>query len=469
MKISQQFSEKQLDAFKTLDDSKIKACLYGGSKGGGKSVFGCFWMWSECIKLIKKYSILPSKYPAPVAFMGRKQSVDFNDTTLETWKAFIPEDTYEIRIGDKEIVILDAVKINFGGLDSSDAVKKFNSAEYIYIFIDQAEEISRNDYGLVRGTLRRKIDNEAQQYKVLLTANPADCWLKDDFITTENPENAFIQALPADNPFLPGDYIDNLKEAFRHRPELIDAYVYGKWDVIAGFDLVIKPSWVENAIDLELHKEDERIAVCCDPARMGNDETVIYVMKGYKVIDEMIYGQKTTMETAGHLVRLKQKHKTKECPEPLIAVDGCNLGCSIADRLRELKHKCLIVRTGSTEMSDSDKLKYKNLKSKLWWGAGEKFANEEVSLHNDKVLRSQLCTPTYKQHSEGCVVVESSDDIKKKMNGKSLDRACAYLIGLYAIDKVVLPSKDYHRNKPFKQNIDRYGWKKNRSPYAIRQ
>jgi len=417
------------------------------------------------MQLIAKYKLTASKFPPPVAFMGRKQSVDFNDTTLETWKAVIPEDTYEIRIGDKEIVIRDALKINFGGLDSSDAVKKFNSAEYIYIFIDQAEEISRDDYGLVRGTLRRKIKDETQNYKVLLTANPADCWLKDDFINTENEDNVFIQALPADNPFLPVTYVDNLKEAFKHRPELIDAYVYGRWDVIAGFDLVIKPSWVEKSVERDLSNErDERCVVACDPARMGNDETVIYVFKGYKIIDEQIYGQKDSMETAGNLVRLKQKHKAH-----LIALDGCNIGDTIMDRVKEIGHKCITVKTGSTDMNDSDKKKYKNVKSKIWWEAGEKMSDEKVSIPNDRVLRSQLSIPAYKIHSEGCVVVESSDNIKKKTNGKSLDRACALTIGLYAIDKAVLPKKDFNRHQVTKRRQDGYGWQKNREHgHAIR-
>ncbi len=462
--INQQFSKKQTEAFRILGDKTKKAILYGGSKGGGKSVFGCWWIWSECIKLIKKHNLKPSKYPPPVAFMGRKQSVDFNDTTLETWKAFIPEDTYEIRIGDKEIVILESVKINFGGLDSSDAVKKFNSAEYIKIFIDQAEEINRDDYGLVRGTLRRKINNQVQDYKVLLTANPADCWLKDDFITTNNPENVFLQALPADNPFLPSDYIANLKEAFKHRPELIDAYVYGRWDVIAGFDLVIKPTWVANAIDRELDNGDERCVVACDPARMGNDETVIYVIKGYKIVDEMIYGQKTSMETAGNLVRLKEKHRAH-----LIALDGCNIGASIHDRLQEMGHKSIIVRTGSTDMNDADKKKYKNVKAKIWWEAGEMLSDDKICITDDKTLRSQLCIPTYKIHSEGCVQVESSDDIKKKTHGKSLDRACAFIIGIHAMDKVALPQKDFNRSRMAKSSAKGYGWNKHKgNQYALR-
>ncbi|GAH93749.1 unnamed protein product, partial [marine sediment metagenome] len=37
--------------------------------------------------------------------MGRLQGVDFDDTTLETWKEYIPEEDYKIKEKNKEIII----------------------------------------------------------------------------------------------------------------------------------------------------------------------------------------------------------------------------------------------------------------------------------------------------------------------------------------------------------------------------
>ncbi|MCH8176778.1 MAG: hypothetical protein IIC09_00985, partial [Proteobacteria bacterium] len=172
------------------------------------SVLGCYWIFLRCIELINEFKIVPTKYPIPVGFMGRKRSVDFTDTTLETWKKFIPESAYLIRASEKEIIINERVKIAYGGFDSEMDIKKFNSAEFAFGFIDQAEETTQDDIALLRGALRLKIQEAELDYTLLLTANPADCWLKDSFVDTQREGYIYLPALPTDNPFLPKGYID---------------------------------------------------------------------------------------------------------------------------------------------------------------------------------------------------------------------------------------------------------------------
>jgi PBSX family phage terminase large subunit len=427
--------------------------LYGGAKGGGKSVFGCYWVFYTLLQIIKKFNLKPSKFPVPVAFMGRKQSVDFSDTTLESWKQLIAEDDYELRSSDKEIIVKDTLKIQYGGFDDSDTVKKFNSAEYAIAFIDQAEEISRDDYGLIKGTLRRKINNFPLDYKILLTANPAVCWLKDEFITQLKTGNAFIQALPSDNSFLPNTYIQTLRDAFSHRPELLAAYVDGNWDVMAGNDIVIRPMWIKNSIEREPRLDDKRVVVACDPARFGDNETVIYVMRGFKIIHQMIYGQRSTMETAGELVALKNKFQAR-----LIAIDSIGIGGGIVDRLAELREPVLAVNSGQRPDTEDAQARYLNLRSQMTWEAGEHFAKEEVSIPNDQTLVNQLGQYTYEMKSSGKIKIGDKDEIKEKLGGKSPDRADALMIGIYAIKKVPILETDYHRINitPSRQNS--YGW-----------
>ena len=92
--------------------------------------------------------------------MGRKRGVDFTNTTLETWKRFIPEEAYVIKGKPAEIIIWDRVKILTGGLDNSEIVNKFNSAEYAFYFIDQAEEVDREQIGELRATTRLIINGK---------------------------------------------------------------------------------------------------------------------------------------------------------------------------------------------------------------------------------------------------------------------------------------------------------------------
>ena len=127
---SPEYTEKQTIARRTLARPDVKEVLYGGAKGGGKSVFGCFWCLGKAIEIIKQCNISERKHPIPIGFMGRKRGIDFTNTTLETWKRFIPEHLYEIKGKPAEIVIGNRVKILTGGLDNGDVVNKFNSAEY---------------------------------------------------------------------------------------------------------------------------------------------------------------------------------------------------------------------------------------------------------------------------------------------------------------------------------------------------
>ena len=455
MKLDINYTPKQIEADQTIEGPSCKYLLYGGAKGGGKSVFGCYWIFLKCLELIKKFDIRVTGYPVPVGFMGRKRGVDFNDTTLETFKRFIPPSLYKIREQDKEIVILDRVKIIYGGFDSEENIKKFNSAEFAYFFIDQAEEITRDDFGLLCGTLRLSVKKQPVVVKGLLTANPADCWLKDEFIHNNKQTHRFLQALPSDNPFLPEDYVETLREAFRHRPELVEAYVHGNWDVIAGSQLVIKPSWVRSSVKREISESTQKRVVACDPARYGDDETVIYVLEGPRIIHSQFYGQRDTMYTAGHLLALQRKYQAK-----LIAVDSIGIGGGIVDRLKELKAPVFPINVGERASTEKEQKQYQNKRAEIYWKAGLLFADEKISIPDEPLLIRQLGNVQYEVvDSNGKIKIEPKQKIKERMGGKSPDRADAFVLGLYALNYVSEKSRDFFRNRP-KPRRSSYGWER---------
>ena len=178
-------SPKQSVAFELLSQhDKAVEVMYGGAKYGGKSYFGTSFCFEEAIRLIKTYDIRRLANPIPIGFMGRKVGKDFMDTTLETWKKAISGDAYRIRGKPPEIIIGSRVKYFCGGLDRQETVNKFNSAEFCVYFIDQAEETQEDDLTLLRAATfwRLSINGCKVPGKGLLTANPAQCWLKRAFI-----------------------------------------------------------------------------------------------------------------------------------------------------------------------------------------------------------------------------------------------------------------------------------------------
>lgn len=444
---------RQSLAFNMLQEPDVSCLLYGGAKGGGKSVLGCFWVFIQCCDLINRFNLSQRKYPITVGFMGRKRSVDFSDTTLETWKRFIPENTYKLRTSEKEIIVNERVKIAYGGFDSEEAIKKFNSAEFGFYFIDQAEEVSQDDIALLRGTLRLKIDDSNLDYKGLLTANPAECWLKDSFMGKNQRKGySFLSALPTDNPYLPPGYVDNLLEAFRHRPELIEAYVRGSWDVLSGANLVIKPQWVEGAIERTLSNYLGRVIISCDPARYGDDETVIYAIKEGEVIGEMIYGQKSTMETAGNCIAMRNRYNAD-----LIMVDSVGVGGGVVDRLMELNHPVMEVNFAQKPSNEIKQEKYYNLRAEVYWEAAEMLCDQKVSIPNDPALCSQLGHITYSDGVRGKIKIESKKEIKKRLEGSSPDRADALVMGLWGLQFVSSKQNDYSRMGVTDEQVMRSG------------
>jgi len=444
------FSIKQTQALDILDDNSLELLelCYGGAKGGGKSVFLCRWLYLQIDALYKQFKFYfdKLKHPLPVAFMGRKQAKDFRDTTLETWKKFIPHHLYQLKEHDGEIII-NNVKIVFGGLDSQESIKKFNSAEYAIIAIDQAEEINRDDYGMLKGTMRLKIDGHEIPKKLLLTANPADCFLRDDFVYNQNKllSKKYLQALPSDNPFLSKDYIDNLKDAFKHRPELLEAYLNGDWSVLEGQETkVIRSLWVRDAVNREL-RFNPAVKVTVSDIGAGGDDTVIYDMEGYKIIKTDISGEKDTMKTAGRILIHFNEFKSD-----LIIVDKCGLGLGVYDRLRELlgerRHLVLGINSAEKPTREEKEVQFANQRDEMWWHAGVLFSDCLTTIPNDEVLIQELCAPTYEIiTSGGKIKVEQKKDIKTRI-GRSTNRADTYIMGLFG-QQFAEVKKNFHRTR----------------------
>jgi hypothetical protein len=397
--------------------------LYGGAKGGGKSWFLCIWVFAKCLAI-----------PKNKIFFCRRRSVDFTNTTLETWKKSIPAKSYRIHEQKKKIYLYNGSVVDYGGLDDPLLIQSLNSAEYGNIAIDQAEEIDIDSFGMIRGTLRHKPPNGLiPDYHVRLSANPAQCWLKDKFINNPTEGFKYIQALPSDNPHLPKEYCATLADAFKHRPQLLASYLHGSWDDLAGHDICIQPSMVEKAIARTVHGKVVKRIIVNDPARYGDDENVIYVMEATStcayIIQEIILEHKSTMDTAGRLAALRKKVEAQ-----VIAVDVIGIGAGIVDALYDLKEPVLAINSSAKPTVETAQKKYYNLRSQMWMQAGDEFSEGKVKLGDDYVLNGQLSSVKF-SYKNGKLAAEAKEEVKKRIQS-SPDRADALVMGLYALSWV---------------------------------
>jgi len=431
--IDYELTERQSVAWKHLFAHKDVDLLYGGAKGGGKSYLFCVWAFLWARELINILKIPLLKNPLAVGFIGRKRGVDFDKTTLETWKKTIPESGYYIREQPKEIVIENRVKLFFGGLDDQKNINKFNSAELAFFGIDQAEETERTDIGVIEASIRLMYNGIQPPYKSLYTANPAECWLKEDFVNHKRDNALFVKALPTDNPYLPDGYIERLEKSFRYDPVLLQAYRDGNWDVTMASYQVIPSKQMDELAGYTHHPEANRFAVVCDPST-GGDECVIYLFEHYIIRDVKILHTDDTMVIVGEMQIMGNSVGAE-----VYGVDEIGIGKGIKDRLSEIfkdRENRKVIGIGSAKAS-SEPERFDNLRAEIWWNARELVIEHRAAYPKDEELRRQACAVKFKPvSSNGKIKLELKSDTKSRI-GRSPDRADTWVYGLWVMKKFV--------------------------------
>jgi hypothetical protein len=419
-------TNKQTAAYRLLTDSSDAAVLFGGAKGGGKSFFLSCWLLAWCKHLVQLFNLSPSANPLPVGFIGRKQSVDFNRTTLETFKRVIPAQHYELREQDQEIIFWNRVKVFYGGLDNQDRIRKFNSAEFAFFALDQAEETERTDVDVLMASLRLKHNGIQPAYKQLYTANPADCWLKEDFIDNLQPRCHYIPALYTENPHLPSSYGDILTQAFRYNEAVLRAYKDGDWYALEASTSLISSRMLNELKEIHHLPLDIRRIIACDPS-LGGDECVIYAMENGAITEQLILHERDTMKIVGHIIAMSARLRI-----PNFAIDTIGIGQGITDRLRELRPSANVNGINSAE-SARDEERFANRRAEMWFTVMKRIQDHAIPYPMDEELRNQLTAMRFKiVNSNGKVQLEPKVDTKKRI-GRSPDRADAFVMGLWAI------------------------------------
>ncbi|HPS55151.1 MAG TPA: hypothetical protein PLP05_06110, partial [Sedimentisphaerales bacterium] len=255
---------------------------------------------------------------------------------------------------------------------------------------------------------------------------------------------AYIPALPTDNQYLPEGYLDILKKAFGHRKELLEAYLQGRWDCFDGERQVIKNSWVTWAKNKTIFFPKTKRIVSCDPARFGNDETVIYVIENSKIIDEEFFGQKDTYFTAGRLNTMSLKHGDI----PIIIDRDGPVADGIPTNLNSWGRK--VIEYFGSNTSTKNELCY-NTRAEAWDYTAKQFSEGNVVFNsNDDELVSQLCTPNY-DIKNGKLIIEPKTEVKKRL-GRSPDRGDAYVMGQWGLQFVPYLDEKKRKENEYNEN-----------------
>jgi hypothetical protein len=199
---------------------------------------------------------------------------------------------------------------------------------------------------------------------------------------------------------------------------------------------------VDRAMQTKLEPgdyEDEPKVLTCDPARFGDDKTVIMQRQGNKVIGFERYKGLDTMAVA-RLVA----DKAEIWGPDAIFVDGIGIGAGVVDRLRQMNYEVFDVQVSN---KPDDEEAYYNHRAEIW-GRMRKWLNGQVELPRDDELRGDLIGIEYGFDGKGRIQLEKKADMKKRgLDSPDIGDALALGFSVVVRDKTLHVPREILMNK----------------------
>ena len=144
-----------------------------------------------------------------------------------------------------------------------------------------------------------------------------------------------------------------------------------------------------------------------DPARFGDDRSVIIRRQGLKASDIVMFRGLDNMQLAARVAQICQDWD----PDAVFIDSGG--GAGVLDRLRQLDYDPVEVPFGGRAILEQQ---FVNRRTEMWWNMKE-WIEAGGWIPSDPILRQELSTPTYWFDAQGRKVLESKDEIKKRLQG----------------------------------------------------
>lgn len=146
-----------------------------------------------------------------------------------------------------------------------------------------------------------------------------------------------------------------------------------------------------------------------DPARFGDDRSVVVRRQGLQMLPPLVLKGVDNMTLAGRVAGIMQ-----DWDPDAVFVDAGH-GAGVIDRLRQLGFQCHEVPFGSTALRADQ---FNNRRTEMWSLMAD-WIQQGGAIADDQDLKQELATPTYRFDAQGRRVLESKDEIKKRLQGGS--------------------------------------------------
>ncbi len=427
-------NKKQLEAVRAWIDDTTEEILYGGGKGGGKSYLGASLIFGDALI-----------YPGTHYFIARAELTDLNAFTVPTIHEVFKNwglkfEDYCSYNGQSHIFNLkNGSKVHFIACKqtpSDPLFERFGSMQMTRGWIEEGGEIAEAAKANLWLSIGRWKNGEyGLKKKLLITANPKKGWMKRDFIDMWKQgllpkTRKFVSALVVDNPYLPTDYVETLrneKDTVR-RQRLFE----GNWDYDEDQDSLISFDALSDAFSNNVVKDGNKYMIV-DVARLGQDSTVFSFWDGLELYKIEQFHKQDTQTT---IQKAKDYARAENIPYSHIMVDEDGIGGAVVDGMFGVKgfvaqstplptSSEIRARQMKIESHLIPKRNFSNLKTQCAFKLAE-LINEHgltfnVPSYRDIIIEELSALLRQKDiDSDGKLKIKSKEDVKLEL-GKSPD------------------------------------------------
>jgi phage terminase large subunit len=171
-------------------------------------------------------------------------------------------------------------------LPSDPQFDRLGSYDLTGCFLDECQQIHQKAINVLRGRFSVLSGDRWRTIpKALYTCNPSKNWIYEEFIRPEKnnelaDDKVFIKSLATDNPFVPEEYIENLKKS---DPVTVQRLLYGNFEYDNDPSALIDYEKILDCFTNDFISSSGGKYITCDVARFGSDNTVIGVWNGFRV------------------------------------------------------------------------------------------------------------------------------------------------------------------------------------------
>lgn len=177
-----------------------------------------------------------------------------------------------------------------------------------------------------------------------------------------------------------------------------------------GTSQLISSEDVDNARRAELGMDEYAFftpVIGVDVARFGQDESVVLVRQGRRVMERRVYRGLNNVQLAGRAAEMYRDYGSKGT----MLVDEVGVGAGVVDVLQMQGYPVVGVNAGAK--ADDDK-RYYNKRAEMWGRMAEWFS-KGVDIPDDDILCDQLVALEYEYDLKERIKLERKEDLKDRL------------------------------------------------------